>query len=63
MHWWNRWKPGPVVAAVFVAGMIGVWVVVAIWLFYDVVIKPLDVALNLVTFMTLAGWWTEIRGR
>lgn len=53
------WKPGPVVTAVFVAGVIGVWVVVALWLFYDVRLDPVDVALNMAVFTTLAGWWTE----
>lgn len=57
-----KWMPGPVVIAVFVAGVIGVWVVVALWWFYGVVLEAVDVALNMAVFMTLAGWWTERMG-
>jgi hypothetical protein len=45
--------------AVFISGVIGVWVVVALYLFYDVALDPVDVALNMAMFMTAAGWWTE----
>jgi hypothetical protein len=55
----QRWKPGPVVIAVFVAGVISVWVVVALYIFYDLVVEPVDVALNMAVFTTIAGWWTE----
>jgi hypothetical protein len=59
----QRWKPGPVVAAVFISGMVGVWVVVALWIFYGVTLNPFDVALNLVIFMTATGWWTDYSRR
>lgn len=49
--------------AVFVAGVIGVWVVAALWIFYGLTLEPLDVALNMAVFTTLAGWWTERMGR
>lgn len=53
------WRPGPVVVAVFMAGVIGVWVVVSLRVFYGLALDPIDVALNLAIFMTVAGWWTE----
>ena len=56
-------KPGPVVISVFVAGVIGVWVVTALYLFYDVVLDPVDVSLNMAVFMTLTGWWTELQAK
>jgi hypothetical protein len=59
----QRWKPGPVVVAVFISGMLGVWVVAALWIFYNVLLEPLDVALNMVIFMTATGWWTDHLGR
>lgn len=59
----SQWKPGPVVWAVFIAGLICVWVVIALHEFYDVVLEPVDVALNTAAFMTLAGLWTEWIGK
>lgn len=59
----RRWKPGPVVMAVFIAGVLGVWAVVGLVIFYDLLLEPVDVALNMAVFMTLAGWWTEHMGR
>lgn len=58
----RNWKPGPIVMAVFIAGVIGVWVVVALRVFYDIALHPVDVALNMAVFMTVAGWWTERMG-
>jgi hypothetical protein len=49
--------------SVCVAGVVGVWVVVALRIFYDLALEPVDVALNMAAFMTLAGWWTERQGR
>jgi hypothetical protein len=44
---------------VFIAGMLGSWAVIALVVFYGVRLAPVDVAVNLAAFMTLAGWWTE----
>jgi hypothetical protein len=57
------WKPGPVVVAVFITGVLGVWVVLSLRLYYGVSLQGIDVALNLVVFMTLSGWWTDRMGR
>lgn len=57
---WRRYRPGPVVFAVFVTGAIGLWVVTALRILYNVVLDPRDVALHFVWAMTLAGWWTEL---
>lgn len=58
-----QWKPGPVVMAVFVAGVLCVWAVFALVVFYNLALEPIDVAVNTAAFMTLAGWWTERMGR
>lgn len=57
---WHRFKPTPTVVAVFLAGAIGLWVVVTIRIVYDVALDSRDVALHLLWFMTLSGWWTEL---
>lgn len=59
MQWWRKLKPSPVVISVFMAGAIGVWIVIVMTLVYEIALDARDVAVNLVWFMTLAGWWTE----
>lgn len=58
-----KWKPGPVVIAVLAAGVVGAWTVIALVVFYDVALAPIDVAVNMAAFMSLAGWWTERMSR
>lgn len=56
---WDRWKPGPVVISVLISGSIGLWVTFVVWQVYGVELHPVDVAWNMVLFMSLAGWWTD----
>lgn len=59
----SHWRPGPVVQAVFVAGLVCVWAVFSLVVFYDVDLQPVDVAVNSTVFIFLAAWWTERMSR
>lgn len=53
------WRPGPVVTIVFIAELIGLWVTVSLQIFYDLVVDPVDLRINMTLFTTAAAWWTE----
>lgn len=55
-----NWKPGPVVWAVLGAGVISIWVVMALSVFYAIHLSPTEVAVNTVIFMVAVGWWTQV---
>lgn len=53
------WRPGPVTIAIVVTELIGLWAIAALKWFYDIIIDPVDVRLNMLVVVVIVAWTTE----